>query len=73
MPKTPSHGRSWGDAVKQAGDWAAPAFMVDCLETLEEIAITGRSTFLDAGGEWFHQIPCLNDQPPAIDFLAGNA
>jgi len=48
-----------------------PAFMVDCLETLEEIAITGRRTFLAAGGEWFHQIPCLNDQPPAIDFLAG--
>ncbi len=48
-----------------------PAFMVDCLETLEEIAIAGKRTFLDAGGEWFHLIPCLNDQTPAIDFLAG--
>jgi protoporphyrin/coproporphyrin ferrochelatase len=48
-----------------------PSFVADCLETLEEIAITGRKTFLDSGGESFHQIPCLNDQPPAIDFLAG--
>jgi ferrochelatase len=48
-----------------------PAFVTDCLETLEEIAITGRKTFLAAGGESFHQVPCLNDQPAAIDFVAG--
>ena len=48
-----------------------PAFMTDCLETLEEIAITGRKSFLDAGGESFHQVPCLNDQAPAVDFIAG--
>jgi len=47
-----------------------PAFVTDCLETLEEIAIAGRKTFLDAGGEMFEQIPCLNDQPPYLDFLA---
>jgi len=50
-----------------------PAFVTDCLETLEEIAIAGRKTFLDAGGTSFHQIPCLNDQAPAIDFLAARA
>lgn len=48
-----------------------PAFVSDCLETLEEIAGAGRETFLRAGGESFFQIPCLNDQAPYIDFLAG--
>lgn len=47
-----------------------PAFVTDCLETLEEIRGEGRQTFLAAGGESFEQIPCLNDQPPFIDFLA---
>ncbi|MFA6962011.1 MAG: ferrochelatase [Opitutaceae bacterium] len=48
-----------------------PAFVTDCLETLEEIAVEGKEDFLHAGGEWFQHIPCLNDQPPYIDFLAG--
>ncbi|HVW20824.1 MAG TPA: ferrochelatase [Opitutaceae bacterium] len=48
-----------------------PAFVADCLETLEEIALRGKETFLAAGGESFAQIPCLNDQQPYIDFLAG--
>lgn len=39
----------------------APAFSVDCIETLEEIAITGQEEFLHAGGERFAYIPCLND------------
>lgn len=46
------------------------AFVADCLETLEEIRVEGRDTFLAAGGETFCQIPCLNDQPAYIDFLA---
>jgi ferrochelatase len=37
-----------------------PAFVSDCLETLEEIAIRGKETFLEAGGESFTMIPCLN-------------
>jgi len=48
-----------------------PAFVSDCLETLEEISVAGRETFVAAGGESFVQIPCLNDQVPYIDFLAG--
>lgn len=48
-----------------------PAFVADCLETLEEISLAGRDTFLGAGGKKFKQIPCLNDQSPYIDFLAG--
>lgn len=40
-----------------------PAFVSDCLETLEEIGIRGRETFLSAGGGEFAQIPCLNEHP----------
>ncbi len=40
-----------------------PAFVSDCLETLEEIGLRGRETFLSAGGETFAQIPCLNEHP----------
>ena len=47
-----------------------PAFITDCLETLEEIQQEGRDIFLGAGGESFEQIPCLNDHPAYIDFLA---
>jgi ferrochelatase len=39
----------------------APAFSVDCIETLEELAITGREQFISAGGENYAYIPCLND------------
>ena len=48
-----------------------PAFVSDCLETLEEISSAGRDTFLAAAGDNFAQIPCLNDQPAYIEFLAG--
>jgi protoporphyrin/coproporphyrin ferrochelatase len=48
-----------------------PAFTADCLETLEEIRVAGRATFLAAGGESFEHVPCLNDHPAYIDFLAG--
>ena len=48
-----------------------PAFVTDCLETLEEIQGEGQESFLAAGGESFTQAPCLNDQAPYIAFLAG--
>jgi ferrochelatase len=38
-----------------------PGFSVDCLETLEEIAIENRDTFIQAGGKDYQYIPCLND------------
>ncbi|MEX2045332.1 MAG: ferrochelatase [Opitutus sp.] len=47
-----------------------PAFVADCLETIEEISGEGKQTFIQAGGESFTQIPCLNDHPAYIDFLA---
>jgi ferrochelatase len=40
-----------------------PAFVSDCLETLEEIAERGKETFLHAGGETYTMIPCLNVHP----------
>jgi ferrochelatase len=47
----------------------APGFAVDCLETLEELAIRGRDTFLAAGGADFAYLPCLNDGAPGIKML----
>ncbi len=46
-----------------------PAFVADNLETLEEIGMQGRETFLEAGGEAFHLIPCLNDDTVWVDAL----
>lgn len=40
-----------------------PAFVSDCLETLEEIGLRGRESFLAAGGTGFALIPCLNEHP----------
>jgi ferrochelatase len=47
-----------------------PAFVSDCLETLEEIAMGGKEIFLEAGGENFETIPCLNVNPLWIEALA---
>jgi ferrochelatase len=47
-----------------------PAFVSDCLETLEEIAEEGKETFLHAGGESFEMIPCLNVHPLWVSALA---
>jgi protoporphyrin/coproporphyrin ferrochelatase len=47
-----------------------PSFVTDCLETLDEIGNTGRQVFHDAGGGEMVPIPCLNDSPLFIDFLA---
>jgi ferrochelatase len=47
----------------------APGFSADCLETLEEMAIRGRETFLAAGGTDFAYLPCLNDSAPGMEML----
>lgn len=47
----------------------APAFSADCIETLEEIAMGGKETFLHAGGEKYAYIPCLNDTPAGMDMI----
>ncbi|WP_440616542.1 ferrochelatase [Cysteiniphilum sp. 6C5] len=47
----------------------APGFAADCLETLEELKETERETFLNAGGEHYAVIPCLNDRDEHINML----
>ena len=47
----------------------APGFSADCLETLEELAIRGRASFLDAGGTDFAYLPCLNASERGISML----
>ena len=47
-----------------------PAFVSDCLETLEEIADRGRESFMGAGGESYTPIPCMNTQPEWVKALA---
>ena len=47
----------------------SPAFAVDCLETLEELNEENREIFMEAGGEEYTYIPCLNDTDAHIQFL----
>ena len=47
----------------------APGFSVDCLETLEELAIRGRESFEEKGGTHFAYIPCLNASDTGIAML----
>lgn len=47
----------------------SPAFVADCLETIEEIGMRGRESFLAAGGESYTLIPCLNESPAWIGAL----
>lgn len=48
-----------------------PAFVSDCLETLEEIAMEGEEIFHEVGGKEFTTIPCLNDRDDFASLLAG--
>ena len=47
-----------------------PAFVSDCLETLEEIAMEGKEQFEEAGGEHYIHIPCLNDSDAWVSLMA---
>ena len=51
-------------------DVICPGFVSDCLETLEEIAIEGKTIFLNAGGKEYRYIPCLNERDDWIHALA---
>ena len=50
-------------------DVFCPGFVSDCLETLEEIAIEGKALFLNAGGQTYHAIPCLNQTAHWLEAL----
>jgi len=47
----------------------SPGFSADCLETLEELNIRGRESFMTAGGTDFAYLPCLNDSPVGMEML----
>ncbi len=49
---------------------ATPAFVSDCLETLEEIAMEGQEIFQEMGGKQFTTVPCLNDDKAFVNLLA---
>lgn len=69
-PYTASTLSDYGRQGVRRVDVVCPGFVADCLETLEEIGIEGRKTFLDAGGREFHLLPCLNERADWIDALA---
>lgn len=48
---------------------AAPGFAADCVETLEELALEGRDTFLGAGGEDYAVLDCLNTSPSGLEMI----
>lgn len=58
------------DGVKKLAI-VTPAFISDCLETLEEIAMEGKHEFLEAGGEEFYTVPCINENDEWVNVLAG--
>ena len=62
-----------GKAGVKRVDVICPGFTSDCLETLEEINMEAREAFLHAGGQEFHYIPCLNDDPEWITALCNLA
>jgi ferrochelatase len=70
QPYTEPMLRELGRQGLERVDVICPAFVADCLETLEEIAQEGRAAFLQAGGRRFEYIACLNDSPAFIQALA---
>ena len=58
-----------GSAGTQRVDVICPGFAADCLETLEEIAMEAKETFLHAGGKAFNYIPVANDSQAYVDAL----
>ncbi len=69
-PYTDASLKELGAARTARLDVVCPGFVADCLETLEEIAIEGRETYTEAGGQGFNYIPCLNDDPGFVAALS---
>ncbi len=69
-PYTASVLRDLGRARTRRVDVFCPGFVADCLETLEELGIEGKQTFLAAGGGEFRLVPCLNEHDAWIGALA---
>ena len=69
-PATDESVRALAGAGVRTLDVVCPGFAVDCLETLEEIAMQNADLFRGHGGEALRYIPCLNDAPAHADALA---
>ncbi len=69
-PYTDATLKEWGARGVKSVQVLSPGFSADCLETLEEISIENRHLFLDAGGESYSYIPCLNDNDDHLAMLA---
>jgi ferrochelatase len=70
QPYTAAVLRDLGKQKLNRVDVVCPGFISDCLETLEEIAIEGKTIFLNAGGKDYHYIACLNERDDWIHALA---
>ncbi|MFT6775446.1 MAG: ferrochelatase [Paracoccaceae bacterium] len=68
-PYTVKHVAHLAESGKKNIAIMAPAFSSDCVETLEEINEEIKDAFMEAGGETFTYIPCLNDRPDHIDMI----
>lgn len=68
-PYTSETLKQWGQSGIKSVDVVCPGFAVDCLETLEEIAMQNRDLYLEAGGREFHYIEALNTRDEHIDLL----
>jgi len=69
-PYTDETVKSFGKKGLKRIDVISPGFAVDCLETLEEIAMQNAEFFRDAGGETLSYVPCLNATPAHVGALA---
>ena len=69
QPYTDTSLEQLGAAGVKSVQVICPGFSVDCLETLEEIAMENKDIFLEAGGERYEYIPCLNDDPAHIAMM----
>ncbi len=70
QPYTDKVLQEWGQSGIGRVDVICPGFAVDCLETLEEIAVENRQFYQEAGGGDYHYIPALNDSDAQVRLLA---
>ena len=73
QPYTAATLQALGKQGLQRVDVICPGFPADCLETLEEIAIEGKSEFMQAGGKEYCYVPCLNERDDWMHALTGIA
>jgi len=69
QPATDDLLEEWAKSGVGGVDVICPSFSVDCLETLEEMAITNKELFQNAGGKTFRYIPCLNDSQAQLEII----